>query len=125
MPLRRTTLDSRLRGNDGADVALGAESRKATDAMNYRQALNIDDLERLARKRLPAGVYGFIAGGTQDNRTRDNNRAALDRIRFKPRGLVDVSQRTQEVTLFGSLLSPLHGWFCPKFLPQGDLSLFQ
>ena len=90
-----------MRGNDGADVARGAESRAITDAMNFRQALNIDDLERLARKRLPAGVHGFIAGGTQDNRTRDNNRAALDRIRFKPRGLVDVSQRTQEVTLFG------------------------
>ena len=69
--------------------------------MSYRQAPNIEDLERLARKRLPAGVYGFIAGGVQDNLSLANNRAAFDRIRFKPRGRVDVSQRAQDVTIFG------------------------
>jgi len=69
--------------------------------MNFKHALNTYDLERLARKRLPAGVYGFIAGGAQDDRTLTDNRAALDRIRLMPRGLVDVSQRSQEVTLFG------------------------
>ena len=69
--------------------------------MSYRQALNIGDLERLARKRLPASVFGFIAGGVQDNLSLANNRAAFDRIRFKPRGLVDVSQRAQDVTIFG------------------------
>ncbi len=69
--------------------------------MSHRQALNIHDLQVLARKRLPAGVYGFIAGGVQDNLSRDNNRAAYDRIRFKPRGLVDVSKRAQDVTIFG------------------------
>ena len=69
--------------------------------MSFRHALNIHDLERLARKRLPAGVFGFISGGVQDNHSRDNNRAALERIRLMPRGLVDVSRRSQEVTLFG------------------------
>ena len=69
--------------------------------MNFRQALNVHDLERLARQRLPAGVFGFIAGGAQDDSTLANNRAAFERIRLKPRGLVDVSQRSQEVTLFG------------------------
>jgi len=69
--------------------------------MNFRRALNVHDLERLARQRLPAGVFGFIAGGAQDDSTLANNRAAFERIRLKPRGLVDVSQRSQEVTLFG------------------------
>ena len=69
--------------------------------MSHTNALNIHDLERLARKRLPAGVYGFIAGGVQDDMSLVNNRAALERIRLLPRGLVDVSQRSQEVTLFG------------------------
>ena len=31
-----------------------------------------------------------------------NNRAVFDRIRFKPRTLVDVSKRSQEITLFGN-----------------------
>ena len=69
--------------------------------MSFTDALNIHDLQRLAKKRLPASVYGFIAGGVEDDRTLARNRAALDRVRLKPRGLVDVSQRSQEVTLFG------------------------
>ncbi len=69
--------------------------------MSFRRALNIQELEQLARKRLPAGVYGFIAGGAQDDLTLANNREALARVRLIPRGLVDVSQRSQDVTLFG------------------------
>ncbi len=69
--------------------------------MSFRDALNIHDLQAMAKKRLPAGVYGFIAGGVEDNSTRDNNRAAFARIRLVPRGLVDVSQRIQDVTIFG------------------------
>lgn len=37
----------------------------------------------------------------QDNLSLANNRAGFDRIRFKPRGRVDVSQRAQDVTIFG------------------------
>lgn len=69
--------------------------------MNLDQVLSVHDLERLARRRLPAGVFGFIAGGAQDESTLANNRAAFERIRLKPRGLTDVSQRSQEVSLFG------------------------
>ena len=69
--------------------------------MNFRRAINVFDLERMARRRLPAGVFGFIAGGAQDDHTRDNNRAVFERIRFKPRGLVDIGSREQGVTLFG------------------------
>ena len=69
--------------------------------MSYRNALNIHDLERIAQKRLPRSVFGFIAGGVEDERTRINNREVFERIRFKPRGLVDVSSRPQDVTIFG------------------------
>ena len=78
--------------------------------MSYRHALNVFDLERIARKRLPSGVFGFIAGGAQDDRTRDNNRAALERVRLKPRGLVDISGRSQDVTLFGHRFSSPFGY---------------
>ncbi|MSQ89181.1 MAG: alpha-hydroxy-acid oxidizing protein [Betaproteobacteria bacterium] len=69
--------------------------------MSFERALNVFDLERMAKRRLPAGVFGFISGGAQDDRTRNNNRAALDRLRFKPRGLVDIAERGQDVTVFG------------------------
>jgi L-lactate dehydrogenase (cytochrome) len=69
--------------------------------MSFRHALNIFDLQEIARRRLPRGVYGFVEGGVEDNRARDNNRAVFDRIRFRPRSPVDVSHRSQEVELFG------------------------
>lgn len=66
-----------------------------------RGALNIFDLETRARRRLPHGVYQFIAGGTEDNSTRERNRAAFDEWRLVPKMLVDTSGRTLETALFG------------------------
>ena len=68
--------------------------------MSFRKALNIFELQEIARRRLPRGVFGFVEGGVEDNVARDNNRAVFDRIRFRPRQPVDVAQRSQEVELF-------------------------
>jgi len=67
-------------------------------------AYNIHDLREMARRRLPRGVFEFVDRGTEDEVALRNNRAALERIRLKPRTLVDVSGRTQEITLFGKKL---------------------
>lgn len=64
-------------------------------------AYNIADLRELARKRLPKGLFEFVDRGTEDEVSLRHNRAIFERIRFKPRTLIDVSGRTQEVTLFG------------------------
>ena len=64
-------------------------------------AYNIHDLREMARKRLPRGVFEFVDRGTEDEVALRNNRAAFERIRFRPRTLVDVSGRSQEITLFG------------------------
>ncbi len=64
-------------------------------------AYNIHDLREMAKKRLPRGVFEFVDRGTEDESALRNNRAAFERIRFKPRTLVDVSKRSQAITLFG------------------------
>jgi len=64
-------------------------------------AYNISDLRRMALKRVPKGLFEFVDRGTEDEVSLRNNRAVFERIRFKPRTLVDVSKRTQEITLFG------------------------
>lgn len=69
--------------------------------MSPRAALNIDDLRRIAQRRLPRVAWEFLERGTEDETTLVENRAAFERLRFQPRTLVDVSQRTQQVTLFG------------------------
>lgn len=66
-----------------------------------KSAHNIEDLHRLARKRLPRVAYDYLERGAEDDVTMNANRAELERIRLRPRVLVDVSGRTQRVTLFG------------------------
>jgi L-lactate dehydrogenase (cytochrome) len=63
--------------------------------------LSLHDFEVAARRKLPRPLFGFIAGAAEDNRSLDDNRAAFDEYRFTPRVLVDVSQRSQQIALFG------------------------
>lgn len=63
--------------------------------------LNVEDLHQAARRRLPRGVYDFVARGTEDDVGLRMNRAALERIKLVPRMLVDCSKRSQEVELLG------------------------
>jgi L-lactate dehydrogenase (cytochrome) len=58
-----------------------------------RRAANVDDLRRIARRRLPGGVFDYIDGGAEDERTLRANRAAFEAVTFRPRvlcGLTDV-----------------------------------
>jgi (S)-mandelate dehydrogenase len=69
--------------------------------MSLARAYNIEDLHRMARRRLPRGLLDFIDRGTEDDVGLRANREALDRIKLLPRMLVDCSQRSQEVELLG------------------------
>jgi len=64
-------------------------------------AYNLHDLRELARRRLPRGVFEFYDRGTEDEVALANNRAPFERIKLDPHLLVDVSRRSQSVTLFG------------------------
>jgi isopentenyl diphosphate isomerase/L-lactate dehydrogenase-like FMN-dependent dehydrogenase len=64
-------------------------------------AYNISDLREMALARVPKGLFEFVDRGTEDEVALRNNRAVFERIKFRPRTLVDVSARSQEVTLFG------------------------
>jgi isopentenyl diphosphate isomerase/L-lactate dehydrogenase-like FMN-dependent dehydrogenase len=46
-------------------------------------------------------LFEFVDRGTEDEVALRNNRAAFERIKLRPRTLVDVSRRNQETTLFG------------------------
>src|ERR1700674_2009072 len=69
---------------------------------NVEDALNVHDLRIMAQKRLPKWLFEFVDRGTEDEVALRNNRAAFERIKLKPRVLVDVSKRSQQITLFGS-----------------------
>ncbi|MDH4191012.1 MAG: alpha-hydroxy-acid oxidizing protein [Betaproteobacteria bacterium] len=65
------------------------------------RAWNIDELRRMAKRRLPRGVFDFFDGGAEDEKTLAANRAAFDRVRFLPKVLVDVSKIDTRTDLFG------------------------
>ncbi len=71
-------------------------------------AVNIDDLRKLAMRRLPRVVFEFIDGGSQDEITLRANQTDFSALRFMPRVLTDIQQRDQSVDLFGQrYASPL------------------
>lgn len=64
-------------------------------------ALNLDDLRHLARRRLPAILYDYIAGGADDGLCPARNEAAFAALRLVPRYGVDAPVRDSGATLFG------------------------
>jgi len=69
--------------------------------MRLDQAINFDDLRRMAKARLPKIIFDFIEGGCDDDRCLDRNREAFRKYALIPRYLVDITTRDQSVELFG------------------------
>ena len=56
------------------------------------ELLSVADYERLAEERLEPGPWAYLAGGSGDEWTLRENRAAFERWTFRPRVLCDVSE---------------------------------
>ncbi len=63
--------------------------------------VSIEDCRRIAKRRLPSGVFDYIDGAAEDERTAGRNVSAFSRIEFKPRVLRDVSTLDTSTTIFG------------------------
>jgi isopentenyl diphosphate isomerase/L-lactate dehydrogenase-like FMN-dependent dehydrogenase len=64
--------------------------------------INVFEYEDLARERLDAAVWDYYSGGANDEVTLRENRAAFERLRLRPRTLVDVSQIHMTTALLGT-----------------------
>jgi len=69
------------------------------------RAINIADLARLAKARLPGVIFDFLDGGAEQEATLHDNRAAFERYRLRPAMLSGHATRDLSVTLFGHRLS--------------------
>jgi L-lactate dehydrogenase (cytochrome) len=63
--------------------------------------LSIDDLRKLAAKRVPRAIFDYAAGGSYEERTLQRNSADLDAMTFRQRVMVDVSNVSLGTTLLG------------------------
>lgn len=88
---------------------------------------NIADLRARAGRTLPRWLFEFVDRGCEDEWSLRNNRAAFERVQFVPRVLVDVSRRSQSVTLFGAAQSMPIGvaptGIAGLLMPHGDLAI--
>ena len=65
------------------------------------RAASIEDLRRLARKRLPRAVFDYFDGGAEDETTLRDNRAAFERVHLAPRTLIDVERVDTRTEILG------------------------
>jgi len=66
-----------------------------------KRVLALDDFEELARRHLPAPLFGYIAGASETNASLKMNADAFKAVSFQPRVLRSVSRRTSATTLLG------------------------
>src|SRR5438270_6245435 len=77
--------------------------RIETDPVERRlaRAASVADLRRIAKQRLPGGVFDYIDGGAEDERTLAANEAAFAAVGFSPRVLRDVSKVDVSTSILG------------------------
>jgi len=88
--------------------------------MKLENAVNIEDLHRMAKRRLPKIAFDFIEGGVEDELGISRNEAAFRRYRLMPRYLVDVNKRDQSAKLFDRVYASPFG-----ISPTGAAGLFR
>jgi L-lactate dehydrogenase (cytochrome) len=62
---------------------------------------SVSDLRRIARRRLPRGVFDYVDGGAEDELTLDRNTRGFAALEFRPRVLRDVGKVDTSSSLFG------------------------
>src|SRR5918995_5199552 len=70
-------------------------------ARRLARAASVADLRAVARRRLPRGVFDYIDGGAEDERTMAANADAFARTWFRPRVLRNVGTVDTSTTLLG------------------------
>lgn len=82
-----------------------AAAQESPTPATLADAVSLSDFVPLARQNMTPQAFAYVRGGAADELTLGWNRSALDRIRLRPRVLVDVSRVDTRITLFDQSLS--------------------
>lgn len=88
--------------------------------MRLDRAVNIEDLHRAAKRRLPRVAFDYIEGGAEDELGLVANGRGFRNYHLVPRYLVDVTKIDQSATLFGRTYASPFG-----IAPTGLIGLFR
>ena len=111
----------------GQIVPAQTTAKRKHEEPSLDEILNLDDFEAAAQKTWSEKAWAYIHGASNDNITRDANRAILRRIWLRPAILRNVSKVNMRTTLFGvPLAAPFY--IAPAGAPkmagaEGDLAL--
>ena len=81
---------------------MAATSATGSDLATPAEALNVFDLEDIARKNLPPAHFGYLATGVGDEVTLRANREGFLKFKIRSRRLVDTRQIDMRIQLFGT-----------------------
>jgi isopentenyl diphosphate isomerase/L-lactate dehydrogenase-like FMN-dependent dehydrogenase len=122
---RRTALASFLQFLGGSPL-LRADRKYADLSDPIYQAVNVFDLQKLARAKMDPLAWDYVDEGSEDETALRDNRAGFDKIVIRPQFLLhDVREIDISTTLLGKPLKhPL--FLCPTggkncIMPNGDL----
>ena len=68
-------------------------------------AYSIEDLRKMAKKRLPRGIFEYVDGYAEDGIAIQHNREVYRSLKIKNRVLKDVSQRSTAIEIFGKQIT--------------------
>ena len=92
-----------------------------------KDALNVFDFEPVAKQRIPVAHWGYLATGTDDDRTIQANRDGFDHWALRSRRLIDVSKIDASVSLYGTryptpiVINPVGSQ--KAFHPEGEIAV--
>ncbi len=94
---------------------------------DFRRAITIEDLRRIARRRLPNFSFEYVEGGAEEEATLRRNRDVFSGVAWLPRALVGAGPPDIGTEVFGRQLNmPIviaPTGFNGLLWPQGDIAL--
>src|SRR2546428_424998 len=121
VPMNRRTAIRNLVSMFGAAALAGAQDNAGDSLL---EPANVMDFAPLAKAKLDPIAWDYLDGGSEDEVSLHDNRAAFNKIIIRPRALVDVHKIDLSLELFGIklpypiLLDPAGGKNC--FYPDAE-----
>ena len=97
-----------------------------TNALGPPRVVNIEDLRRLAQRRLPRSVFDYLDGGADDESTLRENPRAFNDVLFRPRNAVAFGKCDLRANVLGhdlafpAILAPVG--YSRMMHPEGELA---
>src|SRR5271168_3208763 len=107
-------------------VANSQETRRAMARLDSPRVVNIEDLRRMARRRLPRAVFDYMDGGAGDEVTLRENCHAFQEVILRPRHAVALEKCDLRTRVLGhdisfpAILAPIG--YSRLMHPEGELA---